>query len=230
MKTSIRVAFTVFAVGLLSACGTVPQKDIEFNPLSFKTSSRIGVAMTALPKVDLSLPGADCLLCIAVATAMNSSLNTYTQSLSHEDLPQLKAQLVQALAKKGQPALVIDEPLDVKSLPDSSSKEPNIATKDYSGLKAKYNIDKVLVVNISALGIQRPFSSYVPKGAPTAYLNGTGYLINLANNNYEWYKPVQVARAADGAWDEAPKFPGLTNAYFQTLELGKDAFLKSFSE
>lgn len=161
---------------------------------------------------------------------MNSSLNKHAQSLSHEDLPQLKAQLVEALVKKGQNAVVIDEPLDIKSLPDMSSKEPNVATKDYAVLKTKYNIDKVLVVQVTALGMTRSFASYVPTGAPNAFLNGMGYIVNLSNNTYEWYKPVSVSRAADGVWDEAPKFPGLTNAYFQTIELAKDAYLKPFVE
>lgn len=230
MKIILRLSISAIAISVLSACSVVPQKDVALDPSAFKTSNRIGVAMTELPKVDLALPGAGCLLCIAAATAMNATLNTYTKSLSYEDLPQLKTQLVQALSKKGQTAVLIEEPLDVSSLPDMSSKGPNIAIKDYSALKAKYNVDKVLVVNISALGLQRSYSSYVPTGAPFAYLNGTGYIINLANNTYEWYKPVQVSQGADGAWDEAPKFPGLTNAYYQTLELGKDAFLKAIVE
>ena len=35
-------------------------------------------------------------------------------------------------------------------------------------------------------------------------------------------------RNADGAWDEPAKFPGLTNAYFQVVELGKDEVLRPF--
>jgi hypothetical protein len=32
-------------------------------------------------------------------------------------------------------------------------------------------------------------------------------------------------KSAESTWDEAPTFPGLTNAYYQALELAKDAFL-----
>jgi hypothetical protein len=41
--------------------------------------------------------------------------------------------------------------------------------------------------------------------------------------------PVELAKGSDGPWDESPSFPGLTNAYFQVLEMGKDAFLKPFN-
>jgi hypothetical protein len=57
-------------------------------------------------------------------------------------------------------------------------------------------------------------------------LQGVGYIVNLKNNTYEWYLPVLVTKAADQNWDEPPKFPGLTNAYFQALEIGKDSFLR----
>jgi len=37
-----------------------------------------------------------------------------------------------------------------------------------------------------------------------------------------------MQEGADGAWDEPPNFPGLTNAYFQALELGMEDFLRPF--
>jgi hypothetical protein len=54
-------------------------------------------------------------------------------------------------------------------------------------------------------------------------------MVNLSNNEYELYVPLLVQKSADGAWDEAPKFPGLTNAYYQVLELSKDAILSPFA-
>jgi hypothetical protein len=90
-------------------------------------------------------------------------------------------------------------------------------------------VDRLLVIDITTLGVMRPYSAYVPTGAPRGILEGRGYLVNLSNNSYEWYQRVQVYRAADGQWDEPPKFPGLTNAYYQVIELGKDDFLKPFN-
>jgi len=54
--------------------------------------------------------------------------------------------------------------------------------------------------------------------------------VNLGSNAYDWYLPVNVLRSAEGVWDEPTAFPGLTNAYFQALELGKDSYLNPFAQ
>jgi hypothetical protein len=230
MNSILRLA-TVFATTLvLTACAVAPQTPVQLNANSLKSDDRIGVAMTALPKVELALPGAGCLLCQLAAFAANSSLNTHTKTLSHEDLPQLKDQLAQALTKKGKTATVILEPLEMSSLSDFPNKGPNIAIKDFTKLKAKYGVEKLLIVDITAMGIERTYSSYFPTSPPRAYLVGSAFLVNLSNNTYEWFSPVREVRAADGNWDEPPKFPGLTNAYFQLLESTKDEWLKPFND
>jgi hypothetical protein len=55
-------------------------------------------------------------------------------------------------------------------------------------------------------------------------------MVNLKTNAYEWFDTVQVSRSADGKWDEAPAFPGLTNAYFQAIEQAKDRFKAPFAQ
>ncbi|MBE0620149.1 MAG: hypothetical protein IH605_06120 [Burkholderiales bacterium] len=184
--------------------------------------------MTALPKIDTHLRGADCLLCMAVAAGMNSTLTTYTQTLPYEDLPKLKNKVAELIRKKGTNATVIAEDLKIDALTDFDPKGLNIAKKDFSSLKGKYNIDKLLVIDITAIGMLRTYSAYVPTSDPKGMLEGTGYIVNLSNNTYEWYMPVSVVKSTDNNWDEPPKFPGLTNAYFETLEIGKDSFLKPF--
>ena len=125
--------------------------------------------------------------------------------------------------------MVIPDVIDIGNLPDNSVKGPNVAKKDFSSLRKKYNIDKLVVINIAMLGMERTYSSYIPTSDPKSIVRGTGYMVDLNNNTYTWYLPVQVTKSADGKWDEPPKFPGLTNAYFQALEIGKDDFLKPFN-
>jgi hypothetical protein len=36
------------------------------------------------------------------------------------------------------------------------------------------------------------------------------------------YQRIDIQKSADGAWDEPPQYPGLTNAYFQIVEMIKD--------
>lgn len=227
-RLGLMALFAVF----LTACASVPQQEpIELVDTAVEAKAgRIGVAMTPLPKVDTQFPGAGCLLCYATASMANQSLTVHTQTLSYEDLPQLKNAVADVLRKRGIDAIVIPDDIKVDTLNDFAQAGPKIAAKDFSPLKQKYKIDKVVLIQVDSLGIWRNYSAYVPTSDPKAVLNGVGYMVNLSNNTYEWYLPVNIVKSADGAWDEPPKYPGLTNAYFQALELGKDSFLKPFSK
>lgn len=228
MKPSL--VFTLAVTLLLSACATAPQMPIQFSREAVTTGGdKIGVVMTSLPKTDTYLPGAGCLLCMAVASAANSTLTTYTRTLSSEDLLTLKRDMAASLQKQGMNVTVISDDINLKNLPDLNSKAPNTSPKDFSSLGRKYNVDKLLVIDISMLGIVRTYADYIPTSDPKGMLKGAGYIVNLKDNSYQWYMPVDIAKSADGNWDEPPKYPGLTNAYYQALEGGKDTFLKAFS-
>lgn len=191
-------------------------------------AGRIGVAMTPLRKPDTRFPGADCLLCMATASLLNASLTSHTQKLPPEGLPELKEGIADLIRKNGGDAVVIVDEIKVDDLPDFETKGPNVARKDFSGLKRKYAVDKILVLDVPLLGMYRSFSAYIPTSDPRAELEINGYLVNLSNNTYEWYQTFSESRSAQGNWDEPPNFPGLTNAYFQALEGGKDRLLGTF--
>lgn len=173
--------------------------------------------------------GADCLLCYAAASLATSSLSTHAATLPLEDLPKLKADAAAALRKKGLDVVVIEEDLKLADLPAFSSQQPNTARKNFSSLRDKYKLDKLLVIDITRLGFQRNYSGYVPTSDPKGVIWGSGYIVNLQTHALEWYQPVEILKSAEGKWDEPPKFPGLSNAYFQALELGRDSFIKPLS-
>lgn len=223
----IRIGFVLATIViLLSGCVTPPQTPIGLTQDTFTSkANRIGVAMTTLPKADTHLPGAGCLLCLAAASLANSTLTTYVQTLPQEDLANLKNEVANVLRKKGMEVTVIADSLNLDSLPEFGTKSPNIALKDFSSLQKKYNIDKLLVIDITMVGMIRTYANYFPTSDPKGVVQGAGYIVNLSNNVYEWYSPVNVQKGADKNWDEPPKFPGLTNAYFQAIETSKDKFM-----
>ena len=228
MKMRLANALIVASL-LLSGCITAPQTPVSLSQdaLSAK-SGRVGVAMTTLPKADTHIVGASCLLCYASAAAANSELTTYAQTLPLEDLPQLKNAMADLLRKKGADAVVITDSIDLKTLQDNEKEGPNVAKLNFAPFGQKYNIDKLLMIDIAALGFYRTYSSYFPTSDPKAYLQGVGYIVNLKTNAYEWYMPVNITKSTDKSWDEPPQFPGLSNAYFQVVEIGKDTFMQPF--
>jgi hypothetical protein len=229
MKSLFRPVLLAAAL-VLTGCAGQPQRSIAFSaPAASPTPPRIGVAMTVLPKVDTSLPGASCLLCLAAASMANSTLTSYTHTLPQEDLPKLKEQVAELLRKKGMEVVVIDAPLNVGKLPNAQGKGPDRPRKDFSSLATQYNIEHLVVIDIGQIGFERMYSAYIPSSDPKGAVTGLGYEVNLKSNTYEWYAPVNIRVSAEGKWDEPPKFPGLTNAYFQALEMSKDTILKPFS-
>jgi hypothetical protein len=217
----------VAATLLLTGCATPQQMPVTMSKTALQTQgTRVGVAMSKLPKVDTSFPGAGCLLCYAAASAANSSLTTHTQALPSDDVARFKTDIAEVLRKKGHEVTVIDESLQIDALPKTDG-APGKSRRDFASLRSKYNVDKLIVLEISELGITRTYASYIPTGEPQSIIQGSGYMVNLADNSLEWYQPLREVRSADGKWDE-PSFPGLTNAYFQVIEGARDSVLKPF--
>ena len=216
---------------LLAGCAGPVQTPVNLAADYFSASKaragKVGVVMSDLPKPDTQFPGAFCLLCMAVANGAHSALSKEVQAFSTAELQPLPADLAALLKKQGLDVVLINEPLKVADLPDLGASDPvNKARKNYASLKAKHGIDRLLVVHITSLGVWRSYSAYVPTDPPRAVLNGTVSMIDLSSHALEWYLPLAVSRAADGAWDEPPKFPGLSNAYYQVLETGMDMVKK----
>jgi len=213
----------------LAGCKSNPQLPVSFADHGLNAQSgRVGVAMTALPKVDTAFPGADCLLCIATAATANSSLTKHTHGLTSEDLSTLKEGIAGRLRTKGVDVTVIAEDLNIKQLKDFSDGGVNIAKKDFRPLKDKYKVDRLLVIDITRLGFVRNYSAYISRGEPTAALNGTVSVVNLSTNTYDFFAEINQSKGAEGSWDEPPDFPALTNAYYAVVETGKDAIEQPF--
>lgn len=217
---------------LIAGCATPPQPPIDLSPehAGRAKGSRVGVAVSALPKPDTQFPGAGCLLCIAIASANHSALTAHVQKLGTSELDPLKSDLVKLLNARGMQAVAIEAPLDVAAMPDRRDAPAGQARKDFSALKARHGIDRLLVVDVQSLGVWRSYSGYIPQGAPRAVVNGSALLVELGSHALEWYVPLDIGRAAEGEWDEPPRFPGLTNAYYQALELALDKVRKPFQK
>ena len=214
---------------LLFGCASKPQTPVDLNlSEAVPQSTRVAVAAPALPKVNTFFPGAGCLLCIAIAEGNHSALTKHTQALPPEGLSQIKDEIAALLREQGAEVTVVEEPLDLGKLPKASNKTEESAKLDFTGLKQRFQVDKLVVVNITALGMQRAYAAYVPQGAPRAIFKGEGFMVDLNDNSYEWYRQIDLGREAEGGWDEPPSFPGLTNAYFQVLDEGREAYLVPF--
>ena len=132
-----RACFIVmFAIALLSGCATPTQNSVQLDQtaLAGKTG-RIGVGSTILPKIEMQVPGASCLLCLIAATAANSSLSSHASTLPYEDLPKVKEMIAERLRKKGLDVVVIPEDINLDTLDDFRSDKQNSARKNFAPLQ-----------------------------------------------------------------------------------------------
>lgn len=230
MRIHVRLwTLLITAFLLLSGCAAPRQETISLSSDFFKTGTgKIGIAMPDAPKPDTFFPGADCLLCIAAASVNHRSLTNAVQAWPTDEFQSLKQEMLTLLKAQGQRAVLIEEPLKLQDVPDRKNATPGQARKDFSSLQQRAGIDRLLVIQLLQAGVQRNHSAYFPTGPAMATLRAEAYLVDLSTHQLAWYETVNLSRNAEGNWDEAPKFPGLTNAYFHILELSKDQIKKPF--
>jgi hypothetical protein len=216
-------------LAILTGCATGPAQPILFDQA--KTSlanSTVAIVVGDIPKPNSYFPGASCLLCLGLAEIANNKLTTFAKLLPTTDLAKVKTEFVELFKSKGIKVVDLPESFTIASLPDVNKKEADAPLKDFTSLRAQHNVDKVIVLNFYTIGMYRNYASYIPTGAPLAKIQGLGYLVDLTNNKYQWYQPVDIQKGTDGDWDEPPQFAGLTNAWFQAIELSKDVVLGPF--
>jgi hypothetical protein len=225
-RISLILAIATLAAFILGGCATPQYPDKLALETLTPQSGRIGIAMGPIPKADIYFPGVSCSLC----PTPNAKLIAHAQTLPSENLLKLKGELSSLLGEQGVQTQIIKETINIQALPGFKAKETNIARKDFTALRTKYNIDKLIVITINTLGfVRRYYANAAPFGEPQGVLQGIGYMVDLASNRYEWYWPVSVFRSTAGDWDEPPQFPRLTSAYFRALEAGKKEFMKPFA-
>jgi hypothetical protein len=232
MKKLLTAGLLALGLAVLGGCATPAQQAVSLAPTSLSSGTgSVGVVMAALPKVDTAFPGADCLLCIATASVIGSKLTDHAHTLKAEELTALHKEALQVLGKRGVKAVEITAPFQLANLPDHpGAGAPNVARKSFASFRSAHNVEKLLVIDIGFVGFERTFAAYVPTADPKAHVAGTVYLVNLTTNTYEWYEPIAIRKSSDGPWDEPPSYPGLTNAFYQALELTRDSVLKPLAQ
>jgi len=211
-----------------SGCASVPpQQVVDLNFNNIPKQQKIGVYFSPLPKISTSFPGANCLLCVGVASVAHSSLTKQVETFKAEELPKTADKIIQQLKAKGYEVVVIDA-LE-KKLPKIKPIAGSTINRNYAAYKTKYGVDQLLVVDFTGLGVVRQYSSYVPVGLPYVSVSAQFYMIDLAQNNYNFYSPLVIMKNAEGEWDAPPSFPGITNAFYQSEEEAIDFLIKPFN-
>lgn len=231
MKSFFKIPLiALFLISLIS-CASTPQLPVNFGSNTKNEIKSIVVIVSETPTPQMNYPGASCLLCLAAAAAGNGSLSSHAKTLSNDEITAFTEEAIAALKAKDIETKLISPEITLKSLKKFSSKEINVAKKDFTSLQVGQQASHALVLNWTYAGISRDYASYIPTSVPYASLYGTMYLVDLTDNSYTWYQPVAARAYAEGQWKQSDEgFPNLTNAYYEQLEKTKETLLETLND
>jgi len=211
---------------LLAGCATTQQPSVPLKSDFWSDSNhQVGVYVKSIDKPELYMEGDVRLLDYAINAAAMSTVTEHFESLDVSDYETLRSDIYKRLVEEGMHAVVLRDEMTIDDMPgfEDPDKDDTVyyAEKDYSAFKKKYGIDKLIVVVPKRVGLARPYYGFVPTGDPRAVFELHGELIDLGTNQLIWYTDVSEENYASGAWDEPPKYPGLTDRFYASLEKAK---------
>jgi hypothetical protein len=229
----LQIPLALVAVLFFAGCAIAPQKPVAITDTYWEQQDqRIGVYVQPIEAPQLYLEGDVRLLDYAVISAVMSSVKSHFSGLDTTDYEFLREDINNHFSQEGKLVKLISEDITLEDLPsfnDPNAKdELHFSRTDYSQLKNKLEVDQLLIIKAKRVGLARPYASIMPMADPRAIFEIEGELVDLSNNQLLWYSTISHANFSTGDWDEPPTYPGLTNAFYTTLEAAKQEVMTHF--
>lgn len=235
MKFLKFASLTVAALSVVGCVSVTP--DIGVQPKFMTQKDKvIGVAVAELPKPMTYKVGNQGLLDVVINNAAASDLDKHLAGLDISRISDVGERIAKDLEVKGFRVKRIQEPVGVAALAklekqnDAQSKT-YFDGRDFSGFKAKYGVDKLVLLSVGQIGTQRSYYGFIPTSDPVAVAQVNGRVIDLASNQLEWNQTVmRTVPSNTGTWDEPPAFPGLTKAMNSAYDQVRTLLYNSFAQ
>ena len=233
MKFKVLILFLIF--GLAGCVTTTPNFAVKKQFWNDK-SKIIGVVIGDMPQPTAHKGGQQGLLDLAINNANAGDLEEHLKTLDVSNIKDVAIKMTKYLKGKGLKVKHITKNLDLAGLKDfegenDEAKGIYYGQSDYRGLKAKYGVDKLVVVNIVRIGTIRNYYGFVPLGDPSGLSHLGGYVVNLSNNQLEWKQTiVEQSPISAAEWDTPPKFDGLTKAMYLAFNQSKSLLFNAFAQ
>lgn len=205
----------IIILGSIFLVGCASHADVPMSESFWQNKQqKVTVAAAKAPKPQLHKQGPQGLLDVAIANAMTNDLDKRLQQIDLSWYHRMPTSFGASLKQRG-----------VSVVPYNSQVSDD--QKEYTRL-AINNSDKVLVIKLEAIGAKRDYYAMVPTGAPQGYCVMSGELINVADNKVLWRYTATSAQPVQGAWDQPPAYPNLTNAIELAANSARQELLDSF--
>ena len=216
MKSSKALCFIgMLSIVLMGLSGCAKNVALK-KSLWEKPEARVGIAIETLPELHAQQKGGGLgLLEVGVNALVNSSLKDHLKETRCDRFSDAKKKFAERIKAGGLEPIIIDDFIDVESLPKVENKQEGKSDVDVSALTEKYNVDYLLTLKIKSVGTTRNYFFVIPVGAPKAYCVAGGTLIEGKTNEEYWaytMKQDEVKVDIEGEWDNPPDYPELDAA------------------
>ena len=234
MHINLYKFFTAATIAIFAAgCTTTNvRQDLDASFWENKTQP-IGISIAKLPTPDHHSTGSQGLLDIAINRGNASSIIEHLQTINVSDYNKAVPELSAALTEQGFTTVAIPENIDEASLPEfkepSNAGEKAYSEHDFRDLRDKYEINRMIMVRMKAVGTQRNYYGFIPTGAPYAITRASCELIDLNTNELLWRKPLEQIIAVDGDWDQPPSYQNITRAVEKAMLISRKSLPNAFN-
>ena len=134
---------SIFLIGLSGCAKNVALKKTLWE----KPDAKVGIAIETLPELHTQQKGGGLgLLEVGINALVNSTLRDHLKETSCDSFSGIKKKFAGRIKAGGLEPIIIDDYIDVKSLPEVENKQEGKSDIDVSSLAEKYDVDYLLML------------------------------------------------------------------------------------
>ncbi len=206
--------FILMGAALLSGCAT--EKNIPMSEKFWENKpEQMVIAESKAEKPALYKVGNQGLLDMAINSVMTKTMNEQIGKSDETWYHSLPQEFANRLQKNNIKVHAVSEVIGDDE-------------KTYPAFAARLSADELLVIRLEAFGATRNYYSFIPTGAPKAYCELYGELVNEKNHTVLWRHRAMASEMVQGPWDQPPAYPNLMQAIKLAASNAQEELLDSF--
>jgi hypothetical protein len=189
----------------------------------------VAVAIAKIPTPAAYKVGQQGLLDVMINNSLAGSMEASLTKADTSRALKIPENFAAQLQARGFNATMLKDAVDIEKLEKfKEDANPNAYTlQDFRKIDAQ-GAERMLLVQVNAVGTTRAYYGFIPLGAPQAIFTVKGMLIDLKTNKLLWDSTTSSVQPIQEPWDQSPDFPNVISAINANLEKGARDFEASF--